>query len=509
MLLRPCLPPFIFLLFIFDLSAQSDLHYRFEPNPQNPFGKRDPATPMASGDFDPLIGEQACLSLTRIDRDNWADTTTMLWRWKYIMNGNAVQDETLLPNGRNAGSIRQYIADSANWYVHFYSSTLPSTALPAWEGNLTDTGDIVLYRPQTAPNGMEGFYKIVFSEIDPWGFDWLGAWVTPDEKIVYQTWKIWCDKIPYVGFQRMEITRKSAQFNKSGDKTIPVSLWYPSTVDHEDQKEERTRYHDYAVELSSPENDQEIPEMFFRMVNSYDSIPGPTKAEKFLKKAAFSVPDANPRDGKYPLVLIGGGRPLNHLELAEVLAHRGYVAASFPRLGIKEGERLSFTEEGASEYMEDLAFVLEELKELPNVDPERVYLLCWSYEGAPALAYASTASGIKGFFSLDASLGYEYGPGLVEKSLNPKKIKFNFPVFHFTSETMDHGKDLSFLGDLKTAGNQIEIQRNWDLSHAGFTSIGSVTAKRIKEQEEDKVYMDLIAEILGQLNRLEAKEHPR
>ena len=66
--------------------------------------------------------------------------------------------------------------------------------LSAWSGNKTTDGKIILYRPQKAPNDMEGFYKINFYDISEDGFKWLGEWVNPTETISYPTWKIDCKK---------------------------------------------------------------------------------------------------------------------------------------------------------------------------------------------------------------------------------------------------------------------------------------------------------------------------
>jgi hypothetical protein len=169
--------------------------YNYEPSAAHPFGMANPAMPAEFADFALLIGECACKSISRIDQNTWADTVGMTWRFKYIMNGMAIQDETLKEDGKHAGSIRQYIPDSTKWYVHYYSSATPSTTLPAWEGNASKDGDIILYRDQKAPNGMEGNYKITFSNISIAGFNWLGEWVTKDESISYPTWKIFCRKM--------------------------------------------------------------------------------------------------------------------------------------------------------------------------------------------------------------------------------------------------------------------------------------------------------------------------
>ncbi len=184
--------PFTFLLVL--LGNPCFGQYDYEPNKASPFGKPNPDAPVQIKDWSLIIGEHSCLSLKRIDRDNWADTLNMIWRFKYIMNGTAVQDETLHEDGAHAGSIRQYIADSAHWYVHFYSNKGPTPTLPAWEGNLNQDGEMVLYRDQKAPNGMEGDYQIIFSNMTGNGFDWLGAWVPKDRSFAYPTWKIWCEK---------------------------------------------------------------------------------------------------------------------------------------------------------------------------------------------------------------------------------------------------------------------------------------------------------------------------
>ncbi|NNC81972.1 MAG: hypothetical protein HKN79_00205, partial [Flavobacteriales bacterium] len=133
-----------------------------------------------------------CRSVMRIDQNTWADTVDMVWRWKYIMNGQAVQDETFKADSTYAGSIRQFNPDSAMWYVHYYSAATPTARLPSWEGYLHEDGKIILYQDQKAPNGMDGKYKITFYNITEAGYDWLGEWVTPDETFSYPTWRIYC-----------------------------------------------------------------------------------------------------------------------------------------------------------------------------------------------------------------------------------------------------------------------------------------------------------------------------
>ncbi|HAA23980.1 MAG TPA: hypothetical protein DCR93_17565 [Cytophagales bacterium] len=173
------------------LFAQSYAEY--EPSAQHPYGRPNPEAPEAVNDFAPMIGRSVCQSQTRNPDQSWNAPQEMIWTFKYIMNGMAVQDETLKEDGSHSGSIRQYIPDSARWYVHYYSSGAPTPTLPAWEGTVSEAKDkLVLYRPQQAPNGMDGYSRLTFSSFTEDGFEWVGEWVDPAEQFVYPTWKISC-----------------------------------------------------------------------------------------------------------------------------------------------------------------------------------------------------------------------------------------------------------------------------------------------------------------------------
>jgi len=167
--------------------------YNFEPSSEFPYGQPNIDAPEQIKDFHPLIGLCDCKSVTRNQDGTWADSVDMTWKWEYILNGMAVEDETLKADGTYAGSIRQFNVDSSKWYVHYYTNKRIASVLPVWEGN--KKGDkIILYRDQKAPNGMDGFYRLTFFDITDTGFEWIGEWVDKAEKIVYPTWKISCTK---------------------------------------------------------------------------------------------------------------------------------------------------------------------------------------------------------------------------------------------------------------------------------------------------------------------------
>lgn len=188
-----------FTLFLMSINimgmAQSSLEsYVYEPTKDHPFGRLNPEAPPQTADFGPMIGLSDCKSLTRNANGEWLkDTVDVIWRYKYILNGMAVQDETLKEDGIHTSSIRQYDKSAKKWYVTFFSSAVPSASPGTWKGEKKDN-EIILYNEQKAPNGTDGFYKITFHDISEKGFNWKGEWVDPTESFSFPTWLLFCTK---------------------------------------------------------------------------------------------------------------------------------------------------------------------------------------------------------------------------------------------------------------------------------------------------------------------------
>ena len=179
------------ITFLFSTILLVQAQYDYSASKEFPYGKVNPAAPEQLKDYSQLIGSCDCKSTNRKQDGTWNEAVNMKWNWKYILNGMAVQDESLKDDGAHSGSIRQYVADSSRWYVHWYSSKSPSSKFPVWEGNKKDN-KIILYKEQKAPNGTDGFYRLTFYDISEIGYKWAGEWVDKTEKIVYPTWKIEC-----------------------------------------------------------------------------------------------------------------------------------------------------------------------------------------------------------------------------------------------------------------------------------------------------------------------------
>lgn len=214
------------LLLLFSFLSFSQNQYTVSDT--NPYGSPNPEAPEQIKDFEGLIGKCDCKSVSRNQDQTWADPVDMTWEWKYIMNGMAVQDETIKADGKHSGSIRQFISDSSKWYVHYYSSGAPSTTLPTWEGGKKDNGNIVLYRDQKAPNGAEGWFRLTFYDIDDTGYKWVGEWTDKTEKVTFPTWKIDCKRERNTVSDVDMIKKKTIAFSRAymdGDIDALVNMY--------------------------------------------------------------------------------------------------------------------------------------------------------------------------------------------------------------------------------------------------------------------------------------------
>lgn len=158
------------------------------------FGRPDPAAPAQIRDYREMIGVSDCVSRQRAIDGTWGEPQEMVWTYRYILGGTAVQDETVRADGFHSGSIRQFNEEQGTWYVHYFSNRgNPPATLPAWKGGRKGN-EIFLSTAQNAPNGAEGFYKIRFFDISEKGFSWDGNWQSADGSIVFENWKIRCTK---------------------------------------------------------------------------------------------------------------------------------------------------------------------------------------------------------------------------------------------------------------------------------------------------------------------------
>lgn len=158
-----------------------------------PFGRVHPQAAEQLKDYEDLIGICDCWSVRRNPDGSWQDTLGLTWRFKYIMNGTSIQDETWKSDETYATSIRQYDEENGEWVVSYYASG-PMNATPGvWRGGMVND-EIVLDMDQPSPTGLPGISRLRFHDIAKEGFQWTGAWVDSAQTFSYPFWKIGCEK---------------------------------------------------------------------------------------------------------------------------------------------------------------------------------------------------------------------------------------------------------------------------------------------------------------------------
>ena len=185
---------FVSVIGVLMISSVMIAQEEYKANGKDPFGKPNPDAPQQVKDYAKLVGVSDCKSSQRGQDGKFKAAVDSVWQFKYIMNGTAIQDETWKSDGNHTTSIRLFDKKKSAWYVTFFSTIGPTPNPSTWTGGTQDSGDIILKRPQKAPNGLEGFSKLTFHEITDKGFKWKGEWVNGDESIVFPFWRIECKK---------------------------------------------------------------------------------------------------------------------------------------------------------------------------------------------------------------------------------------------------------------------------------------------------------------------------
>ncbi len=291
-----------------------------------------------------------------------------------------------------------------------------------------------------------------------------------------------------IGFRVFNSYRLSRQW-EDGKKPIRAWYWYP--LSDADENEPMARV-EYIIQMNPDKTKEENLVTFHRIISSLtDNPPAIESVQSYLDLKSQVILNAKPTASDQPLVVLSGAHPIYFTALAEQFAMSGYRVVSVPRAGMKKGERLPFSKEGVEEYRKDLNTILDHVEHEGLVDMDHISFVSWSFEGLPTLQVALERNAT-GFVSLDSSLGYEYGIGLIS---NKTLRKLPFKLIHYTGKATDHGKDLHFLED----DPDIQIISEFDLEHGDFTSLSAVTIPEMIGTSTS-FYEELIAALINHLN---------
>lgn len=220
---------------------------------------------------------------------------------------------------------------------------------------------------------------------------------------------------------------------KAGNRSRPLQtlIWYPA----QPTDAARITYRDY-VDLWRTQTS------FGHPVETYEMRTIVPYLGDNLSTPMWSVRDATPATGRFPLVIYAPGAwhpGWENADLCEYLASQGYVVISSPSQGVSE-RKVALDIPNAAAVGRDVSFLIGYGQTLSNVDATSVGVVGHSWGGMAGLYAASRDSRINALVALDGS--FRYYAGLLEPAgIRPEQLQLPLLYFmqrNFQAEYFDY-----------------------------------------------------------------------
>jgi dienelactone hydrolase len=285
-----------------------------------------------------------------------------------------------------------------------------------------------------------------------------------------------------VGFRVIEKRDASRPLkDATAGRPIQIALWYPASGKGSSDAA-RMRFRDYmALGLSAKSFAAPAPEAVEQMLGEYRKFLLATgvdavEAEALLATPMAAVRDAPAAEGSFPLVLLAPGNAQSAEDvaaLAELLAARGFLAASVPSPTRISGPMQSEADipEKADEQASDLGFARQALR--AQAREGRIAVVGHSFGARSALLLAMRDSDVAAVVSLDGGIGAKTGAGLLEKSRGFSRERMRAALLHFYEELDPQmAPDFTLIRSLDRSDRW--LVRVSGMHHIHFTTIGAL-----------------------------------
>jgi len=262
--------------------------------------------------------------------------------------------------------------------------------------------------------------------------------------------------------------------SRLGGRPIRLYTWYPADAENEKDRMSLYRY----VEISR--GDFSIGGQSTVILNKLPierALPE-KQLNSTLMQITKAFENAQPAEGKYPLIVLGQGlyyeNPITHFSLCEYLASHGFVVVSCPLAGTNS-PLVMLTVRDLESIVRDLEFILKTSLNLPYVDMNRIGVIGFDMGGMAGQILQMRNSEVDAIMTMDADIVFPHFSGLPGNHPSFDIQKMTAPWIHMTQsigiEPYRTNLEQSVWGQNSSDG-YLMLFTDPNVQHVNFTSYG-------------------------------------
>jgi dienelactone hydrolase len=305
-----------------------------------------------------------------------------------------------------------------------------------------------------------------------------------------------------VGFTHYTATDSTRTYTSKPDinasvtfRPIPVSIWYPSTMNTKNRQPLSVL--NYMEVLKEEEEWEHLHNYFLLDWFSYKNTP---ENQKHLKENTTAFKGLPPAKGAFPVIIYAPGFEFSSIEnfaLCEVLASHGYIVIASPSRGATS-KRFKKPERAIETQARDLEFLIKEISSYPSADMNQVGTMGFSFGGLSNVLLQMRNTTIKANMSLDGTI--RYNPNLLKSTPFYDMKKATIPFMHLAQKEIPAAAmkeqnipdslntHFTFYDEL-TESDAYKIRLH-NLSHLHFSTLGVLFEERdLKQDKSDQKIM--------------------
>ncbi len=147
---------------------------------------------------------------------------------------------------------------------------------------------------------------------------------------------------------------------------------------------------------------------------------------------AWAIRDAAMNAGHFPVLIYApsvNAPAIENIELCEYLASEGFVVIASPSIGATS-RTMTVDRTGANAEAQDISFLIDYAKTLPDTDMSEVAAMGYSWGGMGALFAAARDNRIRALISFDGS--FRYSPETVQQAGDVHPDQMTIPLLAFS-----------------------------------------------------------------------------